>query len=448
VTGSTVPPAIPPTSSAATSPAKLPWWQRPRVAIPLAVALLLAVTILTPEARTGRQGDSRLSTYNTGPLGAGALYELARRLGWSVTRTNERVVGPFGADSIRAILAPALPLAASEAHAMLEHVRGGGALFLVLGANGALEDSLGVSRRQVGVLTPALTDSAARHEERCDETRGPLTMWPTRTPYVYALRWDDGPPPGMVTFAHAKFDEGEKRADTTDRMSTVESEADTSGGPLRPAAVGYPLGAGRVAIVSDPDMLRNDVLRVCAWDADVVAVRMLEYLSRQEPRRAAIVFDEYHQGYGAHPGSFTAITRYLWRTSSGRTLLQLAIAGLVLLAATAPRPIPPRDDTRVERRSPLEHVDALARAYRQVHATRTATQRLLRGVRRRSEGRVRTVVHTDEAFLDAVEARHPELAEDVRLVRRAAREPVSGLELERAGVALERIETSLTTTRT
>ena len=59
-----------------------------------------------------------------------------------------------------------------------------------------------------------------------------------------------------------------------------------------------PFGRGRVAIVSDPDQLRNDVLRECTWNAGVTAIRMLEWVDPARTRR--LVFDEYHQGYGPH----------------------------------------------------------------------------------------------------------------------------------------------------
>jgi hypothetical protein len=105
----------------------------------------------------------------------------------------------------------------------------------------------------------------------------------------------------------------------------------------------------------------------------------------------------------------------------------------------------PRATDRIERRSPLEHVDALARAYRAVGATRTATARLVHGVRRRVEqslGGQRGV--SDDAFLAWARERAPARATDVDLVRQALEKPVSRRELEVVGQALRRLETSLT----
>jgi hypothetical protein len=129
----------------------------------------------------------------------------------------------------------------------------------------------------------------------------------------------------------------------------------------------------------------------------------------------------------------------------GRTVLQIVLAALVLLIAVAPRPIPPVDVLRVERRHPLEQIDALAHAYEQVHATRTAAQRLLHGLRSRVERGWRPErSRPDDAFLADAESRAPALSGDVALVRRALHETLPDRELPELGAALRRIEHTLT----
>ena len=256
-------------------------------------------------------------------------------------------------------------------------------------------------------------------------------MWPDQTVRVWRFQWTRPRPRGTVVFAR----------------STLEREIpDTSFGRSAPAAAGFPLGAGRVVVVSDPDMLRNDVLRVCKWGLDVVTARMLDFLAAGEPRRARLIFDEYHQGFGTHPGTLRAIIVYLSRVPSGHVLLQGMLAGLVLLLALGPRALPPHDVERVERRSPLEHVDALANAYSRVGATRTATARLLRGVRRRVEpSGMRSPIGADDpdaTFLAMAEA-FPSRRPDVALVRRALAQPLSRRDFENIGGALRRLEESL-----
>ena len=88
----------------------------------------------------------------------------------------------------------------------------------------------------------------------------------------------------------------------------------------------------------------------------------------------------------------------------------------------------------------------VAHAYEQVHATRTITVRLLRGLRRRVERGTGARATPDEAFLNAALVRAPALDADVKVVRRALREPVHDRELPAIGAALHRIEHTLTTT--
>src|SRR5690606_34516894 len=76
---------------------------------------------------------------------------------------------------------------------------------------------------------------------------------------------------------------------------------------LHPAVIGMQLGNGRLVLIADADMLRNDALRVCRHGFDVATIRALEYLRDGGPvPRNRIVFDEYHQGFGAPPGSLNA----------------------------------------------------------------------------------------------------------------------------------------------
>ena len=100
----------------------------------------------------------------------------------------------------------------------------------------------------------------------------------------------------------------------------------------------------------------------------------------------------------------------------------------------------------MERRDPLEQVDALAHAYQQVGATRTIVARLLHGVRARvHRGSATARLQSDDRFLADVEARDPSLRADVARIRVALREPVTPRELPDIGGALLRLEHSLTT---
>jgi hypothetical protein len=428
--------------TAPTAPRSRSRFLRPQVALPIIAIVVIIVALLTPEQIAGRSGDARLTSRSTEPQGAAALLELSERLGW---RASERTVDsvPLGdTTAVHLVLDPAIPPSGLETHEILDRVRRGAGLLYVVGG-GALSDSLGVSLRQnrgsvIGAATQLRIGSSGRlvvaPSDTCDEddesfVTGGLPFWPDGNTHILALNWQGRVPDGATTLASVELD---------DKYSLTA-----------PAVIGFPLGRGRVVVAADPDLLRNDVLRVCSWGADVAAVRTLEYLSAGAPgggRRDRLVFDEYHQGFGDQPGTMRGIVRYLGGTASGHLLLQLAGAGLVLLLAVGPRLLPPRAPERIERRSPLEHVDALARAYRTVGATKTATARLLHGVRRRVEHALgaRGGNTTDESFLTWALQRAPERKTDVELVRLALVNTVPRRDLEIVGEALRRLETSLT----
>jgi len=416
---------------------------RRQIAFAVIASAIILVALLTPETTGGRTGDARLSSQSTKSQGAAALFELSERLGWRPTRRMVDTIPLGDTTSVHLILDPPIPPSEAQTHEVLDRVRRGAGLIFVLGS-GPLADSLGLgsSVPRAGsvigtaqILLSASGELIADSVDQCDKrgesllTDG-LPFWPDGKTRILSLRWKGAQPAGSRTLA------------------LVRTVSGVAGNEL-PAVIGFPLERGRVVVASDPDLLRNDVLRVCRWGADVAAVRMLEYASEDAPgggRRDRLVFDEYHQGYGEQPGTIRGIMSYLERTRSGHLVLQLAGAGLLLLFAVGPRLLVPRPAERIERRSPLEHVEALARAYRAVGATRTATARLLHGVRRRVEHSLggQRGGHTDDAFLSWARDRVPARATDVDLVREALAKPVSRHELEVVGQALRRLETSLT----
>ncbi|MCY7379183.1 MAG: hypothetical protein LH467_07600 [Gemmatimonadaceae bacterium] len=403
------------------------WWAQPKVVLPIVGAVAILLALLTPQGSAGRLGDSRLSAHLAGLLGARALAETAARLGFDVARRDSVGAPATSAargHTIHAVLAPTVRLTGAEAHAYLEAVREGDGLLLVFDGRNALSDSLGLWRTPGGILYRAPGDSVA-----CRRRDLRPTLWPDGKVHLYGLRWLRGAPAGHVVLAALQSD------------SAVASYAGA-------AAAGFPLGRGRVVVIPDPDLLRNDVLRRCEWGADVLAVGMLEWLRAggSSPRRS-LVFDEYHQGFGPQPSVLGTATRFLVDHSGGRGMLTMVIAGLVWLAAAAPRPIPPRETRLLERRDPLEQVDALAHAYQQVGATRTIVARLLHGVRTRVQrGSATARLKPDDAFLADALARRPDMQADVALIRGALREPVTARELPDVGGALHRLELSLTTT--
>jgi len=400
-----------PTSSPASTSKRV----RPTLLLTGLAAVAVAVALLTPEAADDSGGQ--LSTYSAAPGGGRIAFELSQRLGWTARRRETPLDSAVDSTTVHVVMGPTSDLGAKEIHRLLRNVRAGGGLVLAIDGQDAIIDSLGMGVGAEGRWLTSAVDPGCRGSP----TDGAFVL----PPGVRNLVWRR-PAPGPTTLL----------ASTERRFGSLST------------GIGVHVGRGRVAVVASTGLFRNVSVRTCPWGADVVVTRAFEFVrpaSPASPARPTLLFDEYHHGRGFHPGSMRAVARYLGRTPSGHFLLQALIAGLVLLFASAPRPIVPRDPARIARRSPLEHADALGHAYADVRATRTATAHLVWGLRRRA-GRVVGVGtgENDDAFLDGVTRRHPGLVGAVTTVRRAIHDPIEPREFAAVGDALRDIERHLT----
>lgn len=405
------------------------WFSRPGVVLSCILLAVIATILVIPNPTDGRGGNPRMTTRSADPLGTKLFYELAGKLGYRVSRADSWSA-PKDPNSILVVFDPVVELEAEEVHEMLEHVRAGGSLLAVIGAGAKrLSDSLLISTNPVGGPVTLPKDSDSCREPALRPTRAGLWLG---EPTLFGLRVPDS----LRAFS---------RTFTSVNVRTTPRSSDFT---FTPATIGMPYGAGRIVIASDPDAFANDALRNCSYSLDIAAVAALEYL-RDGARapRTTIVFDEYHVRRQITSSSMQIAWRYLTETRSGNLLLQVCLAGLVLLLAASTRILPPRYNEIVERRSPLEHVDALARAYAQVGATRTGTQRLLRGLQRRVGGTRRATTRVgDEQFLDRIAVSLPETRSDISVVRNALTHSVSPKDFAEVGRSVARIETALTKT--
>lgn len=394
-------------------------WSTTAIAIALA-AMTIVIALLTPEPAGRSEGG--LSTYSTAPMGAQIVYELAHRLGWRTERRTTTLDSLAGRDTrrtVQVVIGPSEPLGAHETHALLDHVRrGGGLVFTMDNATESLMDSLGIEPDSIpAYLTP-------QPDESCNASRRAAgAEFLTLPPEVRHIAWKRHAP------------------------GPVEPLVETGPNSRMLAGIGFPLGAGRVAVIGGSQMFSNQAIRTCRLGADVSVMKLIEYTRPAAGPVPTLVFDEFHHGFGVHGGSLHAAAAYLLRTPSGHLLAQALAAGLVLLIAMAPRPIAPRDPEREVRRSPLEHASALGRAYEDVSATRTAASTLVAGLRRRTRGIVAVPPSADDAaYLSAVAQRLPSLAPSVEIVRRAEERATSNRELAAVGEALATIEQQLQST--
>jgi len=388
-------------------------------------ALLVLIVLLTPV--TDDSTDSRLTTTRYGPGNARLASDLARRLGWPVRNANTPLRGTLDTAVIYAVFDGPTTLPTGDRIAILDAVRRGAGLLVAPQASTpfALFDSLGLHIGKVGLMQTAPLGSCARETDPLAAMRLRTRMATFDTPLTRAkakrvtVPW---PADARTLLASdvAKVPRAEQNDDGVTEDSVVAKptgdSATATATDLRPTMIAFTLGKGRVVALADPDVLRTDQIRSCAMGGALSVVRGLEFLSHGT-RRRPVVFAEFYQEDIAE-GPSVVLQEWLVGSGLGRMVLTLIAASLLLLAARGRRTLAPVYRAREERRSALEHVDALATAWQTVRGTRTVARMLARGIRRRhAAGRWRSL--DDTTFLLALAERHPSIAGDVATLTRA-----------------------------
>ena len=394
-------------------------WLRPVIVLPVLGLLLVVAVILSPSGLANT--DTRLTTYSTTPFGARALYDVLGRLGWHVLRRRRVFRAPVDSTGTYLILSPPLDLSATEVSALLDAVRRGATIVVSPDAGSPLSDSLRIRRtrfdQDLEVLRSDTTDvsdpasaliAAAVNAGGFSRYLRPVPTSERDTEPVF--------PPDTATLLRVRADSGR----------------------ARPAIMTRRLGKGTAVIVAELAFARNDNVRDTT--GMILAVRLLERAGIDRSHR--LVFDEYHQGFGDAANMSAAIDQALFGTPVGRAAVQALIAGLILLLAVGIRPVAPRERPSIERRSPLEHVGALRLAYEQIQATRLATSRLVRGLRRRHP--LGAGALTDDAYLSLLAQRVPVAANDVALLQRALTRQMVPTTWVAVGGAIDHIERAIT----
>jgi hypothetical protein len=417
--------------------------RRSTIAIIATVILLVAlVTVLTPVSDDA--GDTRLTTAKYGPGNARLASDLARRLGWQVSTRGTPLTGALDTTVIYAVFDGPTPMLPPERSALLTAVRSGAGLLVAPSSNepSALLAALGLTQGRAGLVTPTSlgdcppqTDAFAALRVRSrmltfDTVPDPDAN-PSDTPYPAGARTllssdvTIDPDDKDYPLEARRTARGPVSASVDSSRAAAQTDKDTAVTVPRPTVVEFPYGRGRVVALADPDLLRTDQMRNCAMGPALTIVRGLEALSAGRSKR--IVFAEYYQGLRTD-GPGVVLWEWLRDTGPGRAVLTLIAACLVLLLARGRRTLAPVYHVREERRSALEHVDALATAWRAVRGTRTVARLLARGIRRRhAAGRWRSL--DDIAFLAALAERHPRIADDAARLTQAITSPVSPSDL-------------------
>jgi hypothetical protein len=209
----------------------------------------------------------------------------------------------------------------------------------------------------------------------------------------------------------------------------------------RPVAVRLRLQDGRTAtLVADGRLFTNRALRETAAGPFVLGLVV--------PRYRRVVVDEYHHGFNASRSLSGATLDWTFRSPWGWAILQLAGVGMLALLASGVRFGPIRTGIERRRRSPLEHVRALATALAATRGHDVAVRLIVQGLRRRLSVTDRRAPGEVGRWLDGLEpaVRSPAGRAALTTLTAVTRRPASAEDVLHAADAVETLWEELTPT--
>ena len=390
---------------------------RPRTELGLSAGLLLGLGLIVVAvgSRPDRKSDERRSTYLTGPGGASAFAEAAARLGVEVERYRRPTATLAAPDSssrtLVAVLGPQMPLTPADARHLLQLPAD--LLLAGPGAEAAIR-CLGyrVFRRQ-------WRDSIrTRSPERAEDLPAPQVA-AVLVPHSARQVMDSG----------AAYD-GRRVQCEVPRPAGVDTLLMTL--RERPVVLRLSYPEGRtVTLVSDDGLFRNRALRRTLAGTFVLGLVADRY--------ERMIVDEYHQGYLAAGSLGAAALAWSTRSPWGWMVWQLIAVGLVALVASGIRFGPVRSAIERRRRSPMEHVRALATTLAAARGHDVAVRLMVQGLRRRLSRGGRPAAIDLDAWLEglAPSVRSERGREALSTLTTTLRTPPDGASVLAAGNAVE-----------
>lgn len=392
---------------------------RPRTELGLSAGLLfvlgMVVVALGSRRPQPQERDSARSSYLTGPGGAHAFVEGLTRLGVEVERWRRPLgvlpdTAAVPVPTVVAILGPTTPLTPAEARVLVDLPTD----LLLAGRDAA-----------AGVRCFGYRVSAWAADKPVP-TRALPGAGRRTPPYVRAL---------LVPHEHRSVvdssgPEGRKISCEVPAPSRVDTVLRTVRGRPVVLRLGYP-DERVVTLVADDRLFRNSTLRYTA--AGELTLGLVA------PRYRRILVDEYHHGYRVSGSLAGAALDWSTRSPWGWMVWQLAVVGVVALVASGIRFGPVRSAIERRRRSPMEHVRALATALAAARGHDVAVRLMIQGLRRRLSRGGRSAGASLDAWLAGLgdSVRSPRGREALDVLTTATRGPSDAASVLAAGNAVE-----------
>lgn len=331
---------------------------RPRTeaAVLLGGLVMIAALVAVLAREDAPDRDRRASTFRAGPLGSQGLFEAGVTMEHSFERFRQRPqqLRP-PADSTRTLfvlLDPVTRLSPAEVDAMVQYSAHADLLLAGPGAVGLMQCfGYRIARRGIDSSTVPFPDATSA------TVHGTLVAT-NKTVHRDTSRRADGqisecavPPVRSVTPLLSSA-----RGDVALRLERADVDH-------------------AVILAADANLFRNRTVRETGAGPFALGLLVDGY--------DLVLFDEYHHGYGASGSLGREALAWSARSPWGWAIWQLAVVGLLILLAGAIRFGPIRRRRRTARRSPLEHVEALATALSAAGGVDEAIAAQVRGLRRR-----------------------------------------------------------------
>lgn len=382
---------------------------RPRTELALGAALLMvlgagAAALGSRNTRIG-DGDPRRSTYLYGPSGASGYASALARLGVRVERFRRPLASldtvVAGPGALVALLGPIAELAPTEG----VRIAGLRADLLLAGpATGAAMRCLGYD-----VVKWRGDSVAVRRPAESDSLPMPMVRWLLRARSS----------PTMVDSSDVS--DGLPVSCTAPASLGVDTLLIAAG---RPVALRLSMPGGRTAVlVSDDRLFSNRLVRESAAGSFVLGLVV--------PRYRRVVVDEYHHGFDASRSLAGATLEWSFHSPWGWAIWQLAVVGVIALLAAGVRLGPAQGAIVRSRRSPLEHVRALATVLAAARGHDVAVGLIVQGLRRRLVGAGRPVRGGAAEWLESLapSVRTPRGQEALERLTLVARRPAAADEV-------------------